>query len=73
MVSALLSRQQAHSQLLCVTRRDLAVVLLSTGAGSSPPVQYSSAELLQPPILRSIAPLVWDPSEPTAILIGGER
>jgi hypothetical protein len=36
-------------------------------------VQYSSTELLQPPIVRSIAPLVWDPSVPTAIVIEGER
>jgi hypothetical protein len=70
---ALVPRHQAHSQLLCVTRRDLAVLRLSTGAGSSPPVQYSSVELQQPPILRSIVPLVWNPSELTAIVIGGER
>ncbi len=72
-LSTLVPRHQAHWQLLCVTRRDLAVLRLSTGAGSSPSVQYSSVELQQPPILRSILPLVWNSSELTAIVIGGER
>ncbi len=49
------------------------MVRLNTSAGISSLVSYSSGELLQPPILRLITPLVWDPSEPTAIVIDGER
>ncbi len=65
-------RGQPHSQLLCTTGLAQGLVRLNTGAGSVS-VQYSSTELLQPPIVRSIAPLVWDPSVPTAIVIEGER
>jgi hypothetical protein len=63
---------QAHTQLLCVTTRAEGLVRVSTSAGSVA-VPYSSAELLQPPIVRSVAPLVWDPSQPTEIVVEGER
>ena len=68
----LLIAGQPHSQLLCTTGLTQGLVRLSTGAGSVS-VQYSSTELLQPPIVRSIAPLVWDPAAPTTVVIEGER
>ena len=70
LVDALL---QPHTQLLCVTTRVQGSVLVTTGAGSSGVLQYSSAELLLPPIVVSVTPLLWDTSAPTAIVIEGER
>ncbi len=72
MCAAVLGDGQPYSQLLCVTARAQGIARVSTSAGSASAL-YSSAELLQPPIVRTIAPLVWDPSLPTTIVIEGER
>ena len=64
---------QPHIQLLCVTRLARGTVRLVTAAGSATPAQYDSVELLQPPIVSSVSPVEWDPSQPTTVVITGER
>jgi hypothetical protein len=66
-------RVQPHSQLLCATRQTRGMVRIVTAAGVTSPVLYDSSELLQPPIVGGVAPLVWSPSEPTTVVISGER
>ncbi len=64
---------QPHTQLLCVTRLPRGTVRLVTAAGSATPAQYDSVEFVLPPIFSSVSPLAWDPSQPTTLVITGER
>lgn len=64
---------QPHSQLQCATPLARGTLRLATGAGTAPPALYDSAELQQPPIVSNVVPLDWSPSEPTTIVISGER
>jgi hypothetical protein len=63
---------QPHTQLLCVTARAQGTVRVGTAAGAAT-APYDSAELLLPPIITSVVPTVWGLSEPTSVVIQGER
>lgn len=64
---------QPHTQLLCATQLARGIIRVATAAGATVGVLYDSSELLQPPIVGSVTPPVWSPSEPTTVVISGER
>jgi hypothetical protein len=64
---------QPHTQLLCVTRIARGTVRVATSAGAAAGVPYDSNELVQPPIVTSVTPFLWSPSEATTVIISGER
>jgi hypothetical protein len=68
----LLTMTRPHTQLLCVTRVQEGLLRVVTPAGNTSAL-YSEAELLQPPIVRSVRPAVWSTSDSTTIVIVGER
>jgi hypothetical protein len=64
---------QAHTQVLCTTRAPKGVLVVTTAAGASTPVEYDSAVLLQPPVVDSLTPSRWSTTQHTEVTIVGLR
>ena len=63
---------QPHVRMLCTTTASSGVLEVHTISGKAS-VTYSSAELLQPPIITSVSPTQWDPVGVTRVTFVGER
>jgi hypothetical protein len=63
---------QAHSRLTCATAATVGVLQLTTASGSAA-TPYSTQDLLQPPRVTSVLPVLWDPAVGATLEILGER